>query len=198
MYDFTIFIDSPTLRERYKNDCNELNAFKASTLIRRSRKQPLKKRHEAYQWILDNMLKETTAQERTLQRVLESTILEENHFLKDFCKAQKDKVYIYRTLVLVDNWRTGSHDLLQFSLSRNENGSCFTTYGKCVHSALHESYYRRSPMLHGYEISKLEIDRFEDPEWHGHVYISPEGEVVDLYVPRFAEIDEMWAEVFSF
>ena len=53
-------------------------------------------------------------------------------------------------------------------------------------------------MLHGYEISKLEIDRFEDPECHGHVFLSPEGEVIDLYFPGFDEIDSMWADVFSF
>ena len=135
--DFTKFINSPDIREHHKKIDYQYNALEAAWLVFQcnSISVSVQDKHEAWQWIIDNMPDFVIEKERcryfegkSLHGVLKDYIEMENQFINDFINCSEDSVFTYKSgsMIFDRESRTYYYDFYD-----GFNG-IFSTYHDCL------------------------------------------------------------------
>ena len=113
--DFTKFINSKDIREYHRKIGYEYNSVEAACLVSRSFNATLKEKHEAWQWILDNMPdlkvkhKMIIPLDKTLHEYINAYMEMQNTYIREMKEGGKNTVYFLEFLYDSDDVRNNDN-----------------------------------------------------------------------------------------
>lgn len=196
--DFYKFINSKDIREYHQTIGYQYNAVEAAWLVSQCRHANLEKKHEAWQWIIDNMpdMKigcvgfRNDFRDVSIHEILRRYMEMQNRFLDEF-KTKSDRwVYTYRYSCECSDGERNWYDV---------NG-IFSSWDKCFKYIFSDSDLEDVESVRIYRVSPDEGDH---PYQYGYVEMSAYSSITDVdiwFVPEVAEqygflecvFDDMW------
>ena len=187
--DFTKFINSKDVREYHRKIGYEYNSLEAAWLVSQSYKTTLKEKHEALQWILDNMpdlvVKDsefhwekengkpvpvrTSLHGKTLHEYIKVYMEMQDSCIAKMKEGGKDIVYIIEFL----------YEYEHGDRNRERYEEIFSNWDSCIDFI---SNYTKGSEIVIAEISTVTIGKDYNGKCIGTVEVSPDGEIKNVEV----------------
>lgn len=186
--DISSFINSKDIREYHKKIGYEYNSLEAVWLVSQCRRLTLKEKHEAWQWIIDNMpdmeVKDcgkwsSNFKDDSIHKLLKEYIEMENAFIKKFQDNSGGYLYKYRRYSRSTERGWGIEDFEGF----------FSSWDKCRKHILDTE---NALTWACYEINRRLPDETADRIIHGRIEIDIAGQILNVSVDYEKEENVRW------
>ena len=198
--DISAFINSRDIKKYHRDIGYEYNALEAAWLVYQCNNKTLKQKHEAWQWIIDNMpdmeVKDcgkwsSNFKDDSIHKLLKEYMEMENAFIKKFQDNSGGYLYKYRRYSpSVKIWGAVS-----------EFKGFFSSWDKCISHILETEDAEDATL---YEISRRLPDEPDDRIIHGSIDINIAGQILNVSVDDYEKeenvrwyhlswfFDELW------
>ncbi len=186
--DISGFINSRDIRKYHRDIGYEYNALEAAWLVSQCHCKTLKQKHEAWQWIIDNMpdmeVKDcgrwgSNFNDDSIHKLLKEYMDMDNAFIKDF--QDNSGGYFYK-------FRRYSHSVKRGGAVSDYEGF-FSSWDKCLKYIFDNEDAEDAAF---YEISRRKPDEPDDRIIHGSIEIDIAGQILDVSAAYEKEENERW------
>ena len=182
--DFTVYINSPDIREHHKKIDYQYNTLEAAWLVYqcKSISVSVQDKHEAWQWIIDSMPDFVIEKERcryfegkSLHGVLKDYIEMENRFISDFINDSDSSVFTYKSGSMIFDRDSHTYYYVFYD---GFNGA-FSTYQDCLDYISENEKPDESEDVSGafYEIYKCSLNSGNEIRNEVNLVIDSRGQV---------------------
>ena len=192
--DITSFINSKDIRDYHREIGYQYNALEAAWLVSQCHSITLLEKHEAWQWIINNMPDfEITNVGKRHPLKGESV----HKMLADYMEMQDQFIADYKDGI--DGW------FYSYTSNYNINSSCasyfhegfFSSWDKCVEN-INDSEYPDDDFIYA-TVSRFRPDEErKTSRFHGDIEVDIMGQILDVSLGDFAEKNERWYKLDAF
>ena len=192
--DFTNFINSKDIRDYHREIGYQYNALEAAWLVSQCHSITLLEKHEAWQWIIDNMPdyaitnvgKWHPLKGESVHKMLADYMDMQDQFIAEFKDETGGWFYSYT-----------SHYYANNSFDSNLYEGFFSSWGKCVET-INASEYPEDGFVFA-TIKRLKPDEdYKTSRTHGEIEVDIIGQILDVSLWSFAETNERWFQLEGF
>ena len=189
--DITSFINSKDIRDYHREIGYQYNALEAAWLVSQCNSISLWKKHEAWQWIIDNMpdYEVTNVGYRhplkgeSLHKMLADYIEMQNQFITEFKGGTSEWFYSYT-----------SHYSINSNCDPNFHEGFFSSWDKCVKN-IKESADPDDGFIYA-TIRRFKPDEeYEISRYSGDIDVDIMGQILDVTLGDFTENNERWSQL---
>ena len=191
--DITSFINSKDIREYHKQIGYEYNSVEAAWLVSQCKSKTLEEKHEAWQWIIDNMpdmeVKDCGRwcgyfNEESVHKLLRDYMEMENDFIKKFKDSTGGWFYTYKYYYSNSS---------KYNCSSSDIEGFFSSYEKCEKHSLDNVDAEETHII---LIKRMRPD--EGDVFRGDIMIDLSGRIMEVS-PNYSENDnKRWYEIDGF
>ena len=192
--DFADFINSKDISEYHKKIGYEYNTLEAAWLVSQCHHVTLEQKHEAWQWIIDNMpdmeIKNCGRwngdfNEESIHKILREYIEMENAFINKFKECEGRWLYVYKYY----------YRSLKYDCSSSDIEGFFSTYENCEKHIITNVDAEDSNLI---EIKRSLPDEGKITGLHGSIMIDLSGRIMEVS-PNYSESEnKRWYEIDGF
>ena len=184
--DISRFINSTDIRNYHKKIGYEYNSVEAAWLVSQCHSKTLEEKHEAWQWIIDNMTdmeivncgRWVSEKGQTIHKVLADYMEMEKTFVKEFKDSSRGWLYMYK----------------YYFMDSIDTEGCFSSYENCEKHIM-ENY-------HPEETNHIEIRRGLPDKgdiFHGSfITIDLSGRILSVFTDYWKEENHRWNGISRF
>ena len=186
--DISSFINSRDIKKYHREIGYEYNALEAAWLVSQCNNKTLKQKHEAWQWIIDNMpdmeVKDcgrwsSRFKDDSIHKLLEDYMEMKNAFIKKFLDNSGGYLYEYRRY-----WPS-----VKIGGAVSDFEGFFSSWDKCIDHIMETEDAEDSEL---YEISRRLPDETNGRIIHGSIEIDIVGQILAVSTAYRKEENERW------